>query len=46
MPNLIGYIERGEIKPLVAQTFPLRDIHAAQEAFLGKEFVGKLVLIP
>ena len=46
MPNLIRYIERGEIKPLVAQTFPLRDIHTAQEVFLQKKFVGKLVLIP
>jgi len=46
MPNLIGYIERGEIKPLVAQTFPLSDIHAAQEVFLQKKFVGKLVLLP
>lgn len=44
--NLIGYIERGEIKPLVAATYPLRDIAAAQEAFLEKKHVGKLVLIP
>lgn len=42
--NLIGYIERGEIKPLVAATFPLREIVAAQEAFLTKKHVGKIVL--
>jgi len=46
MPNLVGYIERGEIQPLVAQTFPLSEIHAAQDVFLQKKFVGKLVLIP
>ena len=44
--NLVGYIERGEIRPLVAKTFPLRDIAIAQEEFLAKKFVGKLVLIP
>lgn len=44
--NLIGYLERAEIKPIVAQQFPLRDIVAAQEAFLSKKHVGKIVLIP
>ncbi len=42
--HLIGYIERGEIKPLVGKTFPLADIVAAQEAFLTKQHVGKIVL--
>lgn len=44
--NLVGYIERGEIRPLVAQTYPLSDIRRAQEDFLAKHFIGKLVLIP
>lgn len=44
--NLIGYIEAGEIRPLVHATYPLRDIAAAQTAFLEKSFVGKLVLVP
>ena len=44
--NLVGYIERGEIKPIVAQTFPLTEIADAQETFLAKGFTGKLVLIP
>lgn len=43
-PNLITYIERGEIKPLIAATFPLAEIVAAQEAFLTKRHVGKIVL--
>jgi NADPH:quinone reductase-like Zn-dependent oxidoreductase len=42
--NLISYIERGEIKPLVAATFGLADIVAAQEAFLTKQHVGKIIL--
>ena len=44
--NLVAYIERGEIRPVVARTYPLRDIAAAQEDFLAKRFTGKLVLIP
>ena len=44
--NLISYIERGEIKPLVARTFPLSEIAAAQTEFLKKEHVGKFVLVP
>jgi NADPH:quinone reductase-like Zn-dependent oxidoreductase len=42
--NLIGYIERGEIKPVVAKTYPLRDIVTAQKDFLDKAHTGKLVL--
>lgn len=45
-PNLVGYIERGEIRPRVAKTFPLSDIVAAQQEFLEKSHVGKFVLIP
>jgi NADPH:quinone reductase-like Zn-dependent oxidoreductase len=44
--NLVGYIERDEIKPLVARTYPLADIHQAQRDFMAKGFTGKLVLIP
>ncbi len=44
--NLIGYIERGEIKPLLAKTFALEDIVRAQQAFIEKKHVGKFVLLP
>lgn len=44
--NLVSYIERGEIRPVVARTYPLKDIAKAQEDFLSKQFTGKLVLIP
>lgn len=42
--NLIGYIERGEIQPVVSATYPLDQIVAAQKAFLSKKSVGKIVL--
>jgi NADPH:quinone reductase-like Zn-dependent oxidoreductase len=44
-PNLVRYIERGEIRPLVSATFPLRAIAAAQESFMRKSHVGKIVLV-
>lgn len=45
-PNLVQYIARGEIRPLLAKTFNLSDIAAAQEEFLKKAHVGNFVLIP
>ena len=44
--NLISYIEAGEIRPVVAKTYPLCDIAQAQDDFLAKKHTGKLVLIP
>jgi NADPH:quinone reductase-like Zn-dependent oxidoreductase len=45
-PNLVSYIERGEIRPLVAKTFPLGNIADAQREFLEKRHLGNFVLIP
>ena len=45
-PNLISYIENGEIRPILAKTFPLERIVDAQRAFTEKKHVGKFVLIP
>ena len=44
--NLITYIESGEIKPLLAKTFPLSDITKAQKEFITKKHEGNFVLIP
>jgi NADPH:quinone reductase-like Zn-dependent oxidoreductase len=44
--DLVGYIERNEIRPLVAATYPLSDIVRAQDDFVAKRHVGKLVLVP
>lgn len=45
-PSLISYIERGEIRPLVARTYPLDQIVQAQEDFGQKTHTGKIVLVP
>jgi len=44
--NLVGYIERNEIKPLIASSHPLSAIVEAQQEFLRKQHIGKIVLIP
>ena len=44
--NLISYIKKGKIKPLVAKTYPLKEIKKAQKDFVSKKHVGKLVLLP
>jgi NADPH:quinone reductase-like Zn-dependent oxidoreductase len=45
-PEVIRAIERGELQPLVAKTFPLERIADAQLEFLEKRYVGNFVLIP
>ena len=35
--DLVSYIERNEIKPLLAEVFPLHEIKSAQKAFMEKE---------
>jgi NADPH:quinone reductase-like Zn-dependent oxidoreductase len=45
-PKLVSYIERGEIRPLLARTYGHSEIVEAQQDFLKKGFVGNLVLIP
>ncbi len=42
--DLVGYIERKEIRPLVGGSFALKDLKQAQEAFLVKRHVGNLVI--
>ncbi len=46
LENLICYIEGGEIKPLVSGSYPLKEIVQAQQDFISKKHVGKLVLVP
>lgn len=45
-PTLVAAVEAGEVRPLVAATYPLARIADAQRAFLDKRHVGKFVLIP
>lgn len=44
LKDVIGYVERGELYPLIAQEFDLREIRQAQEAFLDKKHIGKIVI--
>ncbi len=44
--NIIKYIEENKIEPLVAKSYPLKEIKKAQLDFLSKKFTGKLVLVP
>lgn len=44
--NLVSYIERQEIQPLLAETFPLEKLHDAQRAFMAKDHVGNIVVTP
>lgn len=40
--DLVRYIENGDVRPVLAGTYALRELHAAQEAFLSKAHVGKI----
>ena len=42
--NLVGYIECGEINPVVSSTYPLEKMKEAQTAFMKKEHVGAIVV--
>ena len=42
--DLVGYIERGEARPMLAATYSLHDLVAAEEAFLAKRHVGNIVV--
>jgi len=44
--NLVAYIERAEIRPVIAGVHPLQDIVAAQQQFLSKRHTGKIMLVP
>ena len=44
--DLVGYIERGEVKPVLAANYPLRDLAEAQQAFIDKRHTGNIVVIP
>lgn len=46
MPNLIRYIEEGQIKPALAATYPLEHLREAQAAFIDKKHTGNIVVVP
>ena len=44
MARLIGYIEAGRLRPLLAAAYPLRELAVAQQAFMSKRHVGNIVV--
>jgi NADPH:quinone reductase-like Zn-dependent oxidoreductase len=42
--NLVGYIEHGEIEPVVAATYPLEQLKEAQKEFVKRDRVGTFVI--
>ncbi len=44
--NLVGYIERNEIQPVLAATYPLSQLREAQQAFIDKIYAGNIVVLP
>ncbi|MEM1429348.1 MAG: alcohol dehydrogenase family protein [Pseudomonadota bacterium] len=46
MPNLVRYIEAGEVRPMLAATYPLAELRAAQTAFIEKRHTGNIVVVP
>ncbi len=43
--RLADIANSGGVQPIVAATYPLTEIAAAQERFVARDFVGKLVLV-
>ena len=45
-PSLVEYLERDELRPPIAATFPLERIAEAQTEYLEQRHVGSYVLVP
>ncbi len=43
--DLVEYIERAEVRPLLAATYPLARLREAQQAFIDKKHVGNIVVL-
>lgn len=43
-PDLVRYIENGEIKPALAATYPLEKFKEGQQAFVDKKHTGNIVI--
>lgn len=44
--DVVRSIEKGEIRPMLAATYPLAELHAAQQAFIDKTHTGNIGVIP
>jgi NADPH:quinone reductase-like Zn-dependent oxidoreductase len=46
MPRLVRHVEAGRVRPALAATYPLEELHAAQTAFIEKRHSGNIVVCP
>ena len=44
--DVVGYIERGEVRPVLAGTWPLSELRVAQREFIDKRHIGSIVVLP
>ena len=44
--DVVGHIERGEVRPVLAAEYPLSELRAAQRAFIQRRHVGNIVVVP
>lgn len=44
--ELVALIQNGALTPLLARTYPLADFVSAQEEFMGRNFLGNIVVTP
>ncbi len=44
--DLVRYIEAGDLRPVVAATYPLENFHEGQRAFIDKTHTGNFVVLP
>jgi NADPH:quinone reductase-like Zn-dependent oxidoreductase len=44
--DVLRLLERGELRPRVARTFPLSEVRRAFETMASSDFFGKLVVVP
>ena len=46
MHRIIRYIETGAIRPVLAASYRLEELHIAQQAFIAKQHTGNIVVCP
>ena len=44
--DVVSYIERGELEPVLAATYDLSELREAQAAFIAKKHTGNIVVTP
>ena len=44
--DVVSYVEKGEITPALAATYPLSELKEAQAAFIAKKHTGNIVVVP